>query len=30
MRNIVKTIINLVDPKFKETIYDPFSVQVDS
>ena len=23
-RNIVKTIINLVDPKFKETIYDPF------
>ncbi|WP_261368718.1 hypothetical protein [Rickettsia argasii] len=27
---MVKTIINLVDPKFKETIYDPFSVQVDS
>lgn len=23
-RNIVKTIINLVEPKFKETIYDPF------
>lgn len=23
-RNIVKTIINLVDPKFKETVYDPF------
>lgn len=23
-RNVVKTIINLVDPKFKETIYDPF------
>ena len=23
-RNIVKTIINLVDSKFKETIYDPF------
>lgn len=23
-RNIVKTIINLVSPKFKETIYDPF------
>ena len=23
-RNIVKTIINLIDPKFKETIYDPF------
>ncbi|WP_280641706.1 MULTISPECIES: hypothetical protein [spotted fever group] len=21
---MVKTIINLVDPKFKETIYDPF------
>ncbi|ETO16291.1 Type I restriction-modification system methyltransferase subunit [Reticulomyxa filosa] len=23
-RNVVKTIINLVDPKFKETVYDPF------
>ncbi len=23
-RNVVKTIINLIDPKFKETIYDPF------
>ena len=23
-RTVVKTIINLVDPKFKETIYDPF------
>ncbi|HJD59050.1 MAG TPA: type I restriction-modification system subunit M [Rickettsia endosymbiont of Ceroptres masudai] len=23
-RNIVKTIINLIDPKFKETVYDPF------
>ena len=23
-RNIVRTIISLVDPKFKETIYDPF------
>ncbi|MCC8368992.1 MAG: N-6 DNA methylase [Rickettsia endosymbiont of Oxypoda opaca] len=23
-RNVVKTIINIVDPKFKETIYDPF------
>lgn len=23
-RNIIKTIINLIDPKFKETIYDPF------
>ncbi len=23
-RNIVKTVINLVDPKFKETVYDPF------
>ena len=23
-RNVVKTVINLVDPKFKETIYDPF------
>ncbi|MFV9868673.1 MULTISPECIES: hypothetical protein [spotted fever group] len=27
---MVKTIINLVDPKFKETIYDPFSVPVGS
>ncbi|MFV9857662.1 hypothetical protein [Rickettsia sibirica] len=27
---MVKTIINLVDPKFKETIYDPFSVSVGS
>jgi type I restriction enzyme M protein len=23
-RNVVKTIINLVDPKFKESVYDPF------
>lgn len=23
-RNVVKTIVNLVDPKFKETVYDPF------
>jgi type I restriction enzyme M protein len=23
-RNVVRTIINLVDPKFKESIYDPF------
>jgi len=23
-RNIVKTIINLIDPKFKESVYDPF------
>jgi len=23
-RNVVKTIINLIDPKFKETVYDPF------
>ncbi|HJD53953.1 MAG TPA: hypothetical protein LFW11_00950 [Rickettsia endosymbiont of Proechinophthirus fluctus] len=27
---MVKTIINLVDPKFKETIYDPFLVLVGS
>lgn len=23
-RNVVKTVVNLVDPKFKETVYDPF------
>ena len=23
-RNVVKTVINLIDPKFKETVYDPF------